>query len=176
MRVTEKCEAVFRPANLLDIPAIYRLAQLGSVAGAYTDSYLSGTGHVLLLRLLLWACVSAWFSGVSIGAGLSPLAVLELDGELIGFTWVQQAVGLAYPLATILMFSIAPGHLGKGFGQALLGHIVQRLPKGAVVRAECTPYASRMKTLLRRAGFIRQRQSLVRQGLVALDVYEKTIE
>lgn len=167
--------AVFRPAKLLDIPAIYRLVQLGSVAGAYADVYLGGTGHVLLLKELLGVCLSPLWSGVSIGEGLSPLAVLELDDELVGFTWMQQAVNMGRPVVTLLMFSVAPKHLGKGYGEALLGHVVQRLPKGAVVRAECTRYAPRMKALLRRAGFARLRQSLVRPGLVALDVYHKTI-
>ncbi|MGA4264473.1 hypothetical protein ACI2VO_22675 [Ralstonia nicotianae] len=42
-------QVVFRPASLFDIPSIYRLAQLGSVAGVYADTYLDGVGHVLLL-------------------------------------------------------------------------------------------------------------------------------
>ncbi|MHA6845663.1 GNAT family N-acetyltransferase [Ralstonia syzygii] len=175
MSVTED-EVVFRPAKLLDIPSIYQLAQLGSVAGAYADAYLGGTGHVLLLKQLLAVCLLPWFSSASIGDGLSPLAVLECDEELLGFAWIQQAMGAGCPLVTVLMFSVAPEHAGKGYGQALLGNVVRRLPKGAIVRAECTRYASRMKALLRRAGFVRRKQSLVKPGFHGLDVYEKTIE
>lgn len=167
---------VFRRAGLLDIPSIYRLVQLGSVDGAYADRYLSGTGHLLLLRQLIGLCVSLWFTDAWIGSGLSPLAVLEYGDEFIGFTWLQQVMDNGHPLVSVLMFSVAPEHSGRGFGQALLGNIVRRAPKGAVVRAECTRYASRMKSLLRRAGFIRRRQSVVPPGFHGLDVYEKTVE
>ncbi|ATJ86785.1 GNAT family N-acetyltransferase [Ralstonia solanacearum] len=175
MSVTED-EVVFRPASVLDIPSIYQLVQLGSVAGTYADAYLGGSGHILLLKQLLGVCLSPWFCGGSIGDGLSPLAVLEFGDELLGFAWTQQVANAGHPLVTVLMLSIAPEHAGKGYGQTLLGNVVRRLPKGALVRAECTRYASRMKALLRRAGFIRRRQSLVKPGCHGLDVYEKTIE
>lgn len=74
------------------------------------------------------------------------------------------------------MLSIAPEYSGKGYGLALLGNIVRRAPKGAVVRAECTRYANHMKSLLRRAGFVRRRHGVVPSGCVGLDVYEKTVE
>lgn len=175
MHATEG-EVVFRRAGLLDIPSIYRLVQLGSVDGAYADRYLSGTGHILLLRQLLGLCLSLWLSDASIGSGLSPLAVLEHGDEFIGFTWLQQVIDNGHPLVSVLMFSVAPEHGGKGYGQALLGNILRRAPKGAVVRAECTRYANRMKSLLRRAGFIRRRQSVIPPGCHGLDVYEKTVE
>jgi len=175
MRSTEG-ELVFRRAGLLDIPSIYRLAQQGSITGAYNDQYLSGKGHVLLLRQLLGVCLSLWLTNAWLGGELSPLAVLESGDELVGFTWLQGAANNGRLLISVLMFSIAPEYSGNGYGQALLGNIVRKAPKGAVVRAECTRYADRMKSLLRRAGFSRRRQSIVQPGAVALDVYEKTVE
>ncbi len=169
-------EVVFRPAGLLDIPSIYQLAQLGSVAGVYADAYLDGIGHVLLLKQLLLACLSFWFSEAFDGDSLSPLSVLEHDGEFVGFAWVQQAMGQAPLLVNVLMLSIAPKYVGMGCGRTLLDKVVQRLPKGAVLRAECTRYADGMKALLRRSGFARRRQSLVRPNCLGLDVYEKTVE
>ncbi|MEF9386737.1 N-acetyltransferase [Ralstonia solanacearum species complex bacterium KE056] len=169
-------ETVFRPASLWDIPSIYRLAQLGSVAGVYADTYLDGVGHVLLLKQLFVAYLSVWFSSAHIGRGLSPLSVLEHHGEFVGFAWVQQAIGSGTLHVNIAMLSIAPDYFGMGCGRALLNNIVQRLPKGAVLQAECTRYADRMKALLRRSGFVRRRQSLVRPNLLGLDVYEKTVE
>ncbi len=164
------------PASLFDIPSIYRLAQLGSVAGVYADTYLDGVGHVLLLKQLFVAYLSVWFSKACIGNGLSPLSVLERNGEFAGFAWVQQAIGSATLHVNISMFSIAPEYFGMGCGRALLDNIVQRLPKGAVLQAECTRYADSMKALLRRSGFVRRRQSVVRPNLLGLDVYEKTVE
>jgi len=175
MRATEG-EAVFRRAGLLDIPSIYRLAQLGSFTGAYNDQYLSGKGHVLLLKQLIGVCLSLWLTDAWIGGDLLPLTVLESGDELIGFTWLEGVVNNGRLLVTVLMFSVAPEYSGNGYGQALLGNIVRKAPKGTVVRAECTRYADRMKLLLRRAGFSRQRQSIVRPGAIALDVYEKIVE
>lgn len=169
-------EMVFRRAGLLDIPSIYRLIQLGSVNGAYTEQYLSGKGHVLLLKQLLGACLSLWLVDAWIGGGLSPLAVLEHGEEFIGFTWLRGVLDNGQPLVSVLMLSIAPEHAGKGYGLALLRNVVRRAPKGAVVRAECTRYANHMKSLLRRAGFVRRRHSMVPSGCVGLDVYEKTVE
>lgn len=169
-------QTVFRRAGLLDIPSIYRLAQLGSFTGAYNDRYLSGKGHVLLLKQLLGVCLSLWLADAGIGGELSPLAVLEAGDEIIGFTWLDGVVSNGRLLVTVLMFSIAPEYSGKGHGQALLGNIIRKAPKGAIVRAECTRYADRMKLLLRRAGFSRQRQSIVRPGAIAVDVYEKTVD
>ncbi|WP_260392911.1 GNAT family N-acetyltransferase [Ralstonia sp. SET104] len=169
-------QTVFRRAGLLDIPSIYRLAQLGSFTGAYNDRYLSGKGHVLLLKQLLGVCLSLWLADAGIGGELSPLAVLEAGDEIIGFTWLDGVVSNGRLLVTVLMFSIAPEYSGKGHGQALLGNIIRKAPKGAIVRAECTRYADRMKLLLRRAGFSRQRQSIVRPGATAVDVYEKTVD
>jgi len=175
MRATEG-ELVFRRAGLLDIPSIYRLAQLGSFTGSYNDQYLSGKGHVLLLKQLIGVCLSLWLADAWIGSELSPLAVLESGDELVGFTWLKGAVYNGRMLISVLMFSVAPEYSGNGYGQALLGNIVRKAPKGAVVRAECTRYADRMKSLLRRAGFIRRRQSVVRPGYCGLDVYEKTVD
>ncbi|MHA6910667.1 N-acetyltransferase family protein [Ralstonia pseudosolanacearum] len=169
-------QVVFRPASLLDIPSIYRLAQLGSVAGVYADTYLDGIGHVLLLKQLFVAYLSVWLSSAHIGNGLSPLSVLERNGEFVGFAWVQQAIGSGTLHVNIAMLSITPDYFGMGCGRALLDNIVQRLPKGAVLQAECTRYADRMKAMLRRSGFVRRRQSLVRPNLLGLDVYEKTVE
>jgi hypothetical protein len=165
---------ILRPVRLLDVPKIFLLIQQGSVEGAFSESYLNARGHVALLKQLLWLSMSTWSVSPPVRPNSSSLFVYENMNNLLGFAWLSRGGG-EEPQISLSMFALAPEYMGKGWGKLFLEKIESVIPKGQSLRAECTPYAQNMKSMLKHNGFRRLRQSIVPAGCRGLDVYIKKL-
>ncbi|WP_353851326.1 GNAT family N-acetyltransferase [Aquitalea sp.] len=118
--------------------------------------------------------MSTWSASPPVRPNTSSLLVYANMNSLLGFAWLSRYAG-EEPEISLSMFGLSPEYMGKGWGKLFLEKIESVIPRGQSLRAECTPYAQNMKTMLKRNGFRRLRQSIVPAGCRGLDVYIKKL-
>ena len=148
-------EYVWVEASLLDIPFIFDLMMNGSELGAFSDSFMKGTGGFHLF----------WSIGRSIFAqsrSPKPFAksadwhLISLKTKQLGFMKVETSYAPdGHAIKYIALFALDPKYRKQGHGTSVLKSFVDLQPKGTTMFVCCTKYAKAMQQVCKKLRFIR---------------------
>lgn len=142
-------------ASLLDVPFIFDLMMNGSELGAFSDSFMKGTGGFHLF----WWIVRGIFAqsrSPKPFANSADWHLISIKNKQIGFmkvitSYAPDGDSIKY----ISLFALAPKYREQGHGTAALKSFVDAQTKGTTIIVHCTKYAKAMQRVLRKLRFIR---------------------
>ena len=153
--LTSGNEYVWVKASLLDVPFIFDLMMNGSELGAFSDSFMKGTGGFHLF----------WWIGRGIFAqsrSPKPLVnnadwhLISLKTKQIGFMKVETSYAPdGHAIKYISLFALDPKYRKQGHGTSLLKLFVDVQSKGTTIFVCCTKYAKAMQRVCKKLRFIR---------------------
>ena len=118
LRTADCGEIQFRKAGLLDVPFLFGLMLDGSLAGAFSDSYLRDAGHFKLFTLVLGTVFVRPLWMTRHPARGQTLLVCS-KGLEVGFIQLDNTAGTSEcPVSTIALFAIAKRTSKPGAGDA----------------------------------------------------------
>ena len=147
----------FRKAGLLDVPFLFGLMLDGSLAGAFSDSYLRDAGHFELFKMVLGTVFvrPLWMTK---HPPRVQTFLLRSNGLDVGFIQLDHSAGtLERPVSTIALFAIAKEHQNQGLATQALSTLIVTLPHHAILEAYCTKYARAMQHVLLKLHFKRDK-------------------
>lgn len=150
---------ILKEASFFDVPFIFNLMMDGSQLGAFSDTYLSGTGALqLFLTIFIGVLLRRDWPPRS-GLRAAWLVISRTDKEF-GFMKIvalEPEGGRANKY--ISLYAIDSALRGQGHGRAVLQRFVNTLEDGSNVVVNCTKYARRMQHILKAVGFTRNPKS-----------------
>ena len=142
-------------ASLLDVSFIFDLMMDGAELGAFSDSFMKGTGG---FHLFWWIARGIFVQSKT----PKPLAnstdwhTICLKTKQIGFMKVTTSYAPnGDAIKYISLFALAPKYRKQGHGTAALKSFVDAQPKGTTIFVHCTKYAKAMQRVLKKLRFIR---------------------
>ena len=150
---------VLQNASVLDVPFIFELMMEGSQRGAFSDSFLSGTGSLQLFLIIFIGVLlrRAWPRRFGLRASW---LIVTIGKEALGFMRVvtlQQTAEQVHK--EVSFFALDPRYRGKGHGKKVLQLFIRNLGEGSTVVAYCTKYSRPMQKILKAGGFTRNPKS-----------------
>lgn len=147
----------FKKVGLFDVPFVFGLMLDGSLAGAFSDSYLRNAGHFKLFTLVLGTVFvrPLWMTK---NPAKVQTFLLCRNGLEVGFIQLDNRGGTAeLPVSTIALFAIAKEHQNQGLATQALSTLIATLPQQAILQAYCTKYARPMQHVLLKLHFKRDK-------------------
>ena len=147
----------FKKVGLFDVPFVFGLMLDGSLAGAFSDSYLRDAGHFKLFTLVLGTVFVRPLWMTRHPAREQTLLVCS-KGLEVGFIQLDNTAGTSEcPVSTIALFAIAKEHQNQGLATQALSILIATLPRHAILEAYCTKYARAMQHVLLKLHFTRNK-------------------